>query len=288
MTTVVPSWCRCLRRAPADCSCRYFGACLTGSRISSPRRSPMPRRRWPNPAYCGSMSFADAIDPGHVVLVEVYRDADAASAHKQTQHYATWRDTVAEMMAGPAPRRRFAPVLPTDEARTGEPVGDLPVSPFDFGTAGRVIFGAGPRSGTRPLINGWGSRALVCTGSRPDGHAALLRQHAVALRGRDGAGRADSRDGRSAASAGRAQGADVVVAIGGGSVLDLGKAVAMLLGNGGDPLDYLEVIGAGQQITHRRFRSSRYRRPLEPVRRSPRTRCWPPPSTAGKPASAAR
>ena len=47
-----------------------------------------------------------------------------------------------------------------------------------------------------------------------------------------------------AVAAARARGADVVVAIGGGSVLDLGKAVAMLLGNGGDPLDYLEVIGA--------------------------------------------
>ena len=36
-----------------------------------------------------------------------------------------------------------------------------------------------------------------------------------------------------------------MIAIGGGSVLDLGKAVAALLGNGGDPLDYLEVIGRG-------------------------------------------
>jgi alcohol dehydrogenase class IV len=41
----------------------------------------------------------------------------------------------------------------------------------------------------------------------------------------------------------------VVAAIGGGSVIDTGKAGAMLLGNGGDPLDYLEVIGAGRPIT---------------------------------------
>ena len=33
-----------------------------------------------------------------------------------------------------------------------------------------------------------------------------------------------------------------------GSVLDLGKAVAMLLGNGGDPMDYLEVVGRGQPV----------------------------------------
>ena len=43
---------------------------------------------------------------------------------------------------------------------------------------------------------------------------------------------------------------DMVVAVGGGSVIDLAKAVAMLLGNGGDPLDYLEVIGAGRPIEH--------------------------------------
>ena len=54
---------------------------------------------------------------------------------------------------------------------------------------------------------------------------------------------------RARSQAARSQGADVVVAIGGGSALDLGKAVAMLLGNGGDPLDYLEVIGQGRPIT---------------------------------------
>ena len=71
-----------------------------------------------------------------------------------------------------------------------------------------------------------------------------------------------------AVEAARAHGADVVVAIGGGSVLDLGKAVAMLLGNGGDPLDYLEVIGA-RPADHRsrRCRSSRYRRRPAPAPR---------------------
>ena len=40
----------------------------------------------------------------------------------------------------------------------------------------------------------------------------------------------------------------MIAAIGGGSVIDTGKAVAMLLGNGGDPLDYLEVVGSGRSI----------------------------------------
>jgi autoinducer 2-degrading protein len=58
----------------------------------------------------------DEGDPAHVVFVEVYRDAEAASAHKQTPHYAAWRDAVADLMARPRTRVTFAPVVPTDEA----------------------------------------------------------------------------------------------------------------------------------------------------------------------------
>lgn len=42
---------------------------------------------------------------------------------------------------------------------------------------------------------------------------------------------------------------DGVIGFGGGSVLDMGKAVAALIANGGEPLDYLEVIGAGKKLT---------------------------------------
>src|SRR5437764_568226 len=56
-------------------------------------------------------------------------------------------------------------------------------------------------------------------------------------------------DARDAVAAARAHGADVVLAVGGGSVLDLGKAVAALLGNGTDPLDHLEIVGRGRPIT---------------------------------------
>lgn len=40
-------------------------------------------------------------DPARFVLVEVYRDAGAAAAHKTTAHYLTWRDAVAGLMAEP-------------------------------------------------------------------------------------------------------------------------------------------------------------------------------------------
>ena len=54
----------------------------------------------------------DEDDPEHVVLMEVYRDTAAAAAHKQEAHYATWRDTVAEMMAQPRASTRFSAVFP--------------------------------------------------------------------------------------------------------------------------------------------------------------------------------
>lgn len=58
----------------------------------------------------------DRSDPCHVVLVEVYADEDAPAAHKQTPHYAAWRDTVAPMMARPRGSVTFTPVSPDDEA----------------------------------------------------------------------------------------------------------------------------------------------------------------------------
>src|SRR5262249_2541823 len=59
----------------------------------------------------------DQADAAHVVLVEVYRDAEAAAAHKETRHYATWRDTVADMMAEPRASTKFSAVFPTDSER---------------------------------------------------------------------------------------------------------------------------------------------------------------------------
>ena len=65
----------------------------------------------------------DQADPQHVVLVVVYRDDDASAAHKLTPHYATWRDTVAEMMAEPRQSTRFSAVFPdgADRWATGPP-----------------------------------------------------------------------------------------------------------------------------------------------------------------------
>ncbi len=53
-------------------------------------------------------------DPTRFLLVEVYRDADAPAPHKETAHYAKWRDTVAEMMASPRTSLKYSNVFPAD------------------------------------------------------------------------------------------------------------------------------------------------------------------------------
>ena len=120
---------------------------------------------------------------------------------------------------------------------------------FEFATAGRIMAGAGRAAELPEVLAGLGSRVLVCTGADPVRHSGLLAGLGSPAAVFPVAGEPTVELARAGTAAAREHGADVVVAIGGGSVIDLGKAVAMLLGNGGDPLDYLEVIGAGQKIT---------------------------------------
>jgi (4S)-4-hydroxy-5-phosphonooxypentane-2,3-dione isomerase len=54
-------------------------------------------------------------DPTRFVLVEAYRTPDAPAAHKETQHYQTWRDAVAPMMAEPRSSVKFVNLLPDDQ-----------------------------------------------------------------------------------------------------------------------------------------------------------------------------
>ena len=71
-------------------------------------------RREPGIARFDLVQQAD--DPTRFVLVEVYRTAAAPAAHKETAHYAAWRDAVAPMMASPRTSVKFANVFPADDA----------------------------------------------------------------------------------------------------------------------------------------------------------------------------
>ena len=121
-------------------------------------------------------------------------------------------------------------------------------APFEFATAARVVFGAGRATELPAMVGGWGQRAVVLTGSNPDRHGELIAALPMDVAVVTVTGEPTVDAARDAVAAAREHGAQAVVSVGGGSVIDLGKAVAMLLGNGGDPLDYLEVIGRGRPI----------------------------------------
>ncbi len=59
--------------------------------------------------------LTDRDDSARFVLVEIYRDAAAAAAHKETPHYAAWRDAVAGLMAEPRRAERYVNVSPGDD-----------------------------------------------------------------------------------------------------------------------------------------------------------------------------
>ena len=54
-------------------------------------------------------------DPTKFILVEVYRTPEASRAHKETAHYARWRDTVAAMMAEPRQGVNYTNIFPDDQ-----------------------------------------------------------------------------------------------------------------------------------------------------------------------------
>ena len=56
-----------------------------------------------------------ADDASRFILVEIYRSVEATARHKETAHYAKWRDTVAPMMAEPRSSVKFANLFPADD-----------------------------------------------------------------------------------------------------------------------------------------------------------------------------
>lgn len=121
---------------------------------------------------------------------------------------------------------------------------------FEFATAARVVFGAGKAAAELPgAVRSLGSRVLLVTGSDPSRWRALVPNAAEVFAVRGGEPTLDT--AREGAALARACGADVVVAIGGGSAIDAGKAIAALAANPGDVLEYVEVIGAGRALEKR-------------------------------------
>lgn len=121
---------------------------------------------------------------------------------------------------------------------------------FEFATAGRIIFGSGALAEVGGIAAQLGRSALVLRSGSAARAAPLLAALADRLPFAEFVVRSEPTTGivRDAVAQATAAGCDVIIGMGGGSVLDCGKAVAALLANGGDPLDYLEVIGRGQPL----------------------------------------
>lgn len=125
---------------------------------------------------------------------------------------------------------------------------------FAFGTAGEILFGDGLASKVAVLAAGFGTNAFVLTGrsvERSNWLTADLTRRGLKYCCFSVPHEPTVDLVRRALGSAREGDCDVVIGLGGGSVIDAGKAVAGLLTNPGDPLDYLEIIGKGRILSRR-------------------------------------
>jgi len=124
---------------------------------------------------------------------------------------------------------------------------------FEFATAGRIVFGEGTALDAAPAAARMGTRALLVTGAtgeRAKPLEAALAASGLAVIPFRVAGEPTIELIRQGAEFARGERCNLTIALGGGSAIDAGKALAAMLTNAGEPLDYLEVIGRGQPLVH--------------------------------------
>ena len=122
---------------------------------------------------------------------------------------------------------------------------------FEFASAARIIFGPGTVAQIGAVARELGERALITTGLNHAQSERILASLSAA--GADYvtlpvSGEPTTDLARLGARLARETDCDLVIGLGGGSAIDTAKAVAALAANGGDPLDYLEVVGRGQAL----------------------------------------
>ncbi len=123
---------------------------------------------------------------------------------------------------------------------------------FEFATATRIIFGPGTVQEVGSLAAQLGQRAFVVTGRRVERAAPVLdrlKQQHIAVVPFSVSGEPTLAVVEAGVEQARRENCDCVIAVGGGSVIDTGKAIAALLTNLGELLDYLEVIGRGKSLS---------------------------------------
>jgi len=123
---------------------------------------------------------------------------------------------------------------------------------FEFATATRIMFGPGTIKQVAPLAARLGKRAFVVTGrtgQRAKGLLEQLNEQGIQYSTFHVPGEPTTAIAAQAVNQARRAGSELVISIGGGSVVDTGKVTAAMLTNKGELEDYLEVVGLGKQLT---------------------------------------
>ena len=124
---------------------------------------------------------------------------------------------------------------------------------FEFATASRIIFGNGTRKEAAPLASKMGNRVLLVTGRNIERAEPLsdslkksgMKTFIFSIPVEPTIGLIIE-----GVRAGRQHACDLAIGLGGGSAIDAAKAIAALMTNSGDIMDYLEVIGQGKKLIH--------------------------------------
>ncbi|MCX6019380.1 MAG: iron-containing alcohol dehydrogenase [Chloroflexi bacterium] len=125
-----------------------------------------------------------------------------------------------------------------------------PIAPFEFATAQRIIFGPGKAAEIGRIAAGFDRHALLVTASaaRTTTIRATLEAAGVAVTLFETRGEPRIETANNGVTAARDAQADVIIAVGGGSGIDTGKAIAALATNPGGALEYVEVVGRGKVL----------------------------------------
>ena len=125
---------------------------------------------------------------------------------------------------------------------------------FEFATTTRIVFGQGTVKELAPAAKSFGNRALIVAGKsgrRVRELIVQLKEAEVTVSEFNISGEPTVAVITSGLEQARAEHCELVIGIGGGSVIDVGKAIAGLMPNLGQIYDYLEVVGMGKPLTNR-------------------------------------
>jgi alcohol dehydrogenase class IV len=120
---------------------------------------------------------------------------------------------------------------------------------FELAFPGRVVFGAGVSEQAGAAAQALGAkRALVVGGKSASRHESLRKRWSMTSVVHSIPGEPTLAMVEAGRALARQEGCDVVIAFGGGSAIDAGKAIAALAGNPGELSDYMEIVGKGQPL----------------------------------------